>query len=156
MQQKVAQNEADKEKIVNDILKDSKYVIQLLKKTYKMADEHDHRLKKLMEKDLHTLPQNKLNDILSKISKGDKIAQYIIGETKIVQYFQSIIVDTVIYVKKIGNKPTPDNITRNLILQKNLMEMIMHTCLLVTEEFEQLIDYVSEYGKKLQEDVEKC
>ena len=148
--------EVDKEKIVNNILKDSKDVIQLLKKTYKMADEHNHRLKRLMERNLDTMSQEKLNDVLLKISKGDKVVQYIVGESKIVQYFQAIIIDTVIYVKKIGNKCTPDNVRRNLILQKNLMEMIMNTCLLVTEEFDQLIEYVSEYGEKLQEDVEKC
>ena len=137
----------DREKIVRNILKDTKYVIRLLKKTYKMAEEHDHRLHKIMKKDLISMSQEKLNDVLLKISKGDKVAQYILGENKIVQYFQSIIIDTVIYVKKIGNKRTPDNIQRNLILQKNLMEMIMNTCLLVAEELDQLIEYVSEYGE---------
>ena len=131
-----------------EIIEDGNLQILKLKKIQKKAADHQKVLVGLQKKKLAGMTKEELVNVILKMQKGDKIIHYINKEEDVYSFYQQIIKQTIIYVKKIGNEITPTNVAKNIHLQILLMTLIRDSTYLVIEEYNKMITFVSEKFKE--------
>lgn len=119
------------------LLKVFNHSINLLKKVQKTALSHMNMLIKMEDALSSECSKEKLTKLVIRMQRGDKIIRKITESESIAAYFISIIMPTIMQVKKIGNELTTDNVRRNRLLQHNLMFMIVNSIDLILSEYEQ-------------------
>lgn len=94
--------------------------------------------------------EEELVDIVLNMKAADDLVTYLIEEQNdLVSYYQQIIKQTIIYVKKIGNKLTGANVKRNWELQVNLMHMVDISCVVTCQRFDGMVSYMEEKIEEL-------
>lgn len=133
-------------KKIDDISKNIDYEIEILKKIKVESEKHFLKLEKIRDNDLKEKSKDeKLVKIVNKLGKGDEIIQFILSKDESVKtFFQQIIVQTIMNVKRIGNDLTYDNVVRNLELQMNLMYILKETTEIIINEYLQAKKYLKE------------
>lgn len=128
------------EEIMDDIYKE----IEKLEIIENDSATHYRRLEKIEEKfDFSKCSDEELESIVMKMQKGDKVIQNILYfNDSIKSFYQQIITQTIIYVKKIGNELTIENLKRNIELQKNLMYIIENSTKLIIKEYEKAKEFI--------------
>lgn len=122
---------------INKEIKILKKIGAISKKHYKRLEQIENRYK------FEDCSLDDLNNIVSKMQSGDKVIQQILNSKSVVKaYFNQIIVQTIIAVKKIGNVLSTDNVKRNYELQLNLMYMIKSSSELIIKEYEKALEYI--------------
>lgn len=109
--------------------------LKLLKNTQKSALAHMNMLIKLEKALSEECSDQKLEEIVLKMQRGDKVIRNIVTADGIEAYYSPIIVPTIMQVKKIGNELNQENVQRNRLLQHNLMFMIVNSTDLIIKEY---------------------
>lgn len=134
----------DVEEKRQEILNAADKMIQELYKVKRRSEEHYATLEKLYDRIHDGMPKNQLVNVVKKMQKGDKLINYIIGRRNIITFFQQYIVQTITYVKALGNELTPANVLKNLYAQGNLMGALKRASVMLIDECEKLKDTVNE------------
>lgn len=145
---------AEKDRITKykTIIEDINEQISKLKKVAKNSREHFLRLDEIeKEFEIDKCSDEELEFIVIKMQEGDKVIQEILySNDSLKSFYQQIITQTIIFVKKIGNEITAENVKRNIELQKNLMYMIEKSTDIIAKEFEAAKEFVKEKKMQLQ------
>lgn len=136
--------EGEKYNKYTEIVDDIYIEIEKLKIIEEDSAKHFKRLEKIEKKyEISKCNNKQLESIVIEMQKGDKVIQNILHSNDTIKsFYQQIITQTIIYVKKIGNELTIDNIKRNIELQKNLMYMIENTTKLIIREYEKAKEFM--------------
>lgn len=126
---------ADQLKKYDEIIKYLKRDLNLLKQIQKSSLSHMNMLIKIEKTLSRHCSEDRLEKIVIKMQRGDKIVRRIVTSDSIESYFAPIIVPTIIHVKKIGNALTQENVRRNRFLQHNLMFIIVNSTDLIIKEY---------------------
>lgn len=111
--------------IYEEVLKSTGEMITTLENIQNKAVEHYEEISKYKETDYENASFEELVDLVRNMQKGNEIIGYIRKEAAIAEsFYQQIIKQTVIYVKKIGNEITAKTVKRNWELQINLLHLI--------------------------------
>lgn len=111
--------------IYEEVLKSTDEMITTLENIQNKAVEHYEEIVKYKEIDYDNASFEELVELVKNMQKGNEIVTYIRKEAAIAEsFYQQIIKQTVIYVKKIGNEITGKTVKRNWELQVNLLHMI--------------------------------
>lgn len=146
----------DEERIkkYEEIIEGTNKEVKRFKRLIKMSSEHFRVLNKIEEKYiLSKCGMKELEDIVIKMQKGDKVVEKILNSQEyntVKSFYQQIITQTIIFVKKIGNEITPENVQRNLELQKNLMYIIENSSKAIIKEYEKAREFVEDKKNKLE------
>lgn len=137
--------EEEKYKKYKEIIENIYIEIEKFKIIEENAEEHYNRLENIEKKyDISKCNDEQLEDIVMKMQKGDSIIQDILYSNDTIKtFYQQIITQTIIYVKKIGNELTAENLIRNIELQKNLMYIIKNTTKVIIKEYEKAKDFIA-------------
>lgn len=124
LEDKIVTKEMKLEKY-NAVIKTTEAAIEQIKYMQSMAVEHFEVLKKYNDVDFEASTTEELAEIVLTMQKGNKIIDYIYDEGKdIVSYYQQILRQSIINVKRIGNALNGETVKKNLSIQRNLMYMI--------------------------------
>lgn len=118
-----------------ELLKTLNHDLNLLKTIQKSALAHMEMLIKIEKSISRDCSEQKMEKIVLKMQRGDKIIRRIVQANGIEAYYSPIIVPTIMQVKKIGNALTLENVRRNRFLQHNLMFMIVNSTDLIIQEY---------------------
>lgn len=110
--------------------------LNLLKSIQKSALAHMNILISIEKTLSKQCSEQKLEKIILKMQRGDKIIRKIVTADGIEAYYAPIIVPTIMQVKKIGNTLNLENVRRNRFLQHNLMFMIVNSADLIIKEYD--------------------
>lgn len=154
---------------VYGLLKDVKYDPKLALETYKKIKEsgediirrfldvqkrvvdHFNVLMEYENYDFESATQEELVNIVLNMRAADDLVKYLVEEQNdLVSYYQQIIKQTIIYVKKIGNKLTGANVKRNWQLQLNLMHMVDISCVVTCQRFDGMVKFMEEKIQELE------
>lgn len=103
--------------------------------------------------DFESLSQEQLIDIVLNMQKGNEIIDYMVGRQKnLITYYQQILKQTVIYVKKIGNEVTPKTVKRNWELQLHLMFLMEVTTRVIEREYKKAKEFIVNKKKERMEE----
>lgn len=140
----------------NNLIESINKEIKILKKITHISGEHYKKLKEIKEKNkFEKCSFGDLKDIVLKMQSGDSVIKKILNsESSVKSYFNQIIVQTIIAVKKIGNVLNADNVKRNYELQLNLMYIIKDSSKLIIDEYKKAMEYI--VCKKQQLEGENC
>lgn len=140
----VTVSEKDKYNKYKEIIENVDKEIMKLKLIEKDSKNHYNRIEKLEKKfNISKCNNKQLEAIVMGLQKGDKVIKNILySNDTLKSYYQQIITQTIIYVKKIGNELTVDNIERNIELQKNLMYIIENSTKLIINEYEKARNFI--------------
>lgn len=118
-------------------------IIRRLVEVQKRVVGHYEKLKKYRDYDFDGASEDELIQIVLNMRDADELIKYLVEEqSDLVSYYQQIIKQTIIYVKKIGNKLTGENVKRNWELQMNLMHMIDISCVATCKRFRNMTIYM--------------
>lgn len=132
------------------IYQSSERFLEQIQELMDMAEAHYKRLEKYKDFDFDKASDKKLRKILNDLQKGNEMIEYIRKDgVDIATFYQHIIKYTVIYVRKIGNQLTSENIKRNWELQASLMNMFDITSAALRKEIDSMQKFLNE--KKAQE-----
>lgn len=136
----------------NDLINSIKKEIRILKNITKMSNIHYEKLKKIKQNNkFEKCSFDDLTNIVLKMQSGDGVIEKILNSKSAIRtYFNQIIVQTIIAVKKIGNVLNIDNVKRNYELQLSLMYMIKDSSKLIVEEYEKALEYIISKKQKLE------
>ncbi|OPY58779.1 MAG: hypothetical protein A4E55_00653 [Pelotomaculum sp. PtaU1.Bin035] len=135
----------DKLKTYEAIIQSIDEEIKKLKNIKKKSIHHYKRLLEIEKKLLKQCNSEQLERIVLKMQAGDKIIQDILYEKKAIGvFYHQIIVQTIIYVKKIGNMLTLENVRSNHQLQMNLMYIIEKSTDFIVKEYEKARLFIEE------------
>lgn len=138
----------EKSKIYDQIIRNAQRMKKELKGIRKVAIRHLRTVEELFSEDMESMTEEELVSIIEKMQKGDRIVSRIMNNKRIISFYQQIIRQTIIFVKKLGNELTVKNIRDNMRLQMNLMVIIANSTLLVIEEFNQLQNFIENKRKE--------
>lgn len=118
--------------------------IKELEKIRKIASEHYEILKNIDKKyDLEKCTEDDLKKIILKMKSGDNVIKKVQNSKSATkQYFKQIIVQTIIYVRKIGNVINVENVKRNYELQLSLMYMMKGSAEVIIKEYTNAFKYI--------------
>lgn len=125
-----------------EIITSTENIMEQLDEIRKESKDHFKLLQDLYREDIGKMKEKQWIRLVKKMQKGNTIIQKIQEQKYILNYYQPIIKQTVIYVKAIGNELNEANIRRNIELQLNLMQMLYNSTGLIKEEYEKLILYL--------------
>lgn len=135
-----------------EVLEKTDQMMNLLREIQKMTVAHYSVLKKYKGMDFERFTKEELIDIVIEMQKGNEVMDFLNNDAgEAYSFYQQILRQTVIYVKKIGNEINGKNIKRNWELQVNLMHMIDITSVSVGQELERLRAFVQRKRDALQE-----
>jgi len=121
-----------------------------IKRYQERTVEYYHKLEKYIGNDFKGYSEKQLRDVVLDLQEGNSILEMLRTENDdLVTYFQHILKYTIIYVKKIGNELTPENVKRNVDLQANLMRMIDVTAVAVDQKLREMKKVIEEKQAKL-------
>lgn len=138
-----------------EIYEDLKIQIKKLYRIKKESGQHFKLLDEIKQKyNIEKCDENTLLKVLEKMQAGDKIIQHILSsEDSIKTFYRQIIIQTIIFVKQIGNTLSNENVKKNYDLQKNLMYIIDESTDFIIDEFEKakafFYDKMNELGEKV-------
>jgi hypothetical protein len=147
-------NVTDEEKMekYQEVLEKVDHMEDMLREIQKRAVEYYHCLEKYREVDFDALSKEELVDIVVEMQKGNEILEFLNKNAEeAYSFYQQILRQTIIYVKKIGNEINGKNVKRNWELQVNLMYMIDITSVSAGKEIEAMRAFVLEKKNALQE-----
>ena len=127
-----------------EIIKSAKFVIKDLLEINKKAKKYTEKLIDIKNNvDIQSLKEPALKNIISKMNTGNMIIKFI-KERKVyvTTYFNQIIKQSIISVKKIGNDITPETVEKNLDIQLKLMVLITNTSYELIGYYEKLIEHL--------------
>lgn len=135
----------DKIKRYETILESIDEQIIKLKNIKNLAANHYRKLLKIEKAfTIENCNNKQLEQIVLKMQPGDKVIQEVLNSADTIRsFYLQIITQTIIYVKKIGNSLTPENVERNHLLQKNLMYMMDKSTDLIVKEFEAAKQFIN-------------
>lgn len=118
--------------------------IRELEKIRKIASKHYEVLKNIDKKyDLEKCTEDDLKKIILKMKSGDNVIKKVQNSKSATkQYFKQIIVQTIIYVRKIGNVINMENVKRNYELQLSLMYMMKGSAEVIIKEYTNAFEYI--------------
>ncbi len=119
----------------DELIKHLERDLNLLNQIQKSALSHMEMLIKVEKTLSRACNEDRLEKIVLKMQRGDKIVRRIVTSDSIEAYYAPIIVPTIIHVKKIGNALTQENVRRNRFLQHNLMFVIANSTDLIIKEY---------------------
>lgn len=129
----------------DEIIAAGRKMIDNLKDVQDRVVEHYEKLEKYKDFDYDNATKEELYDMVLNMQEADKLVNYLVEEKPdLVSYYQQIIKQTIIYVKKIGNRLTPENVKRNWELQVNLMHMVDISTVATYQRFEEMIQFMEE------------
>lgn len=141
----------------NEILDKISHMIEKLLEIQKLAVEHYKVLEKYKGTDFNTLSYEELVAIVIEMQKGNEVLNYLNKDAEeAYSFYQQILRQTVIYVKKIGNEITGKTVKRNWELQVNLMYLIDITSVSAGKEMDKMRSYVLKKKEDLQEVMESA
>jgi hypothetical protein len=142
LEDKVFDPEIAREKYT-DIIEDADKQIDKIVEIQMKAYGHYSKMIKYLDINWQEKSEKELVKFLKKMQNGDKIIHFIYNNEDTVSFYKQIIKQTIIYVKKIGNEITGENVKRNLQLQLNLMYMINNSSSIIIDEYKKLKEYIS-------------
>ncbi len=126
-------------------------MIEKLLEIQRRAVEHYKVLEKYKGIDFDTLSHEELIAIVVEMQKGNEVLNYLNKDAEeAYSFYQQILRQTVIYVKKIGNEITGKTVKRNWELQVNLMYLIDITSVSAGKEMDKMRSYVLKKKEGLQ------
>lgn len=142
LEERIITNE-EKIKKYDELIESARDSIERLKLVQDRAVNHYNILKEYKDFNYEHATEEELRDIVLNMQAANDIVTYIITEQKdLVSYYQQIIKQTIIYVKKIGNRLTSENVKRNWELQANLMYMIDVATVATSKRFSEMIEFM--------------
>lgn len=123
--------------------------LHLLENIFETSKKHFETLMKIEKKyNFDQCSRADLIDILEQMKAGDQVVNGILYEQEVLQtFYKQIVVQTIIFVKQLGNEMNAANIRRNVELQKNLMYMIHESTRIIIEEFKNARNYIENKRK---------
>lgn len=147
------------EKRMSDSQKKEKYreiqqsaldTVKELKAVQEKALAYHTKLISYKEYEFESATKEELVSLLKAMEPCNQIIPYIYEEhSRLLDYYNQDIRQTIIHVKKIGNAVTAKNVKRNWDLLVNLLEMIMVISAAAAIRFQKASDYMGEEGAKL-------
>ncbi len=142
LEDKVFDPQIAREKYI-EIIEDADKQIDKIAEIQKKAYDHYNKMIKFIDISWQEKSETELVKILKKMQNGDKIIHFVYNNEDTVSFYKQIIKQTIIYVKKIGNEITGENVKRNLQLQLNLMYMINNSSNVIIDEYKKLKEYIT-------------
>ena len=129
----------------DEIIEAAKKILDGLKEVQQRVMGHFEVLMKYKDFDYENASEDDLYHMVLNMQEADKLVTFLVEEkSELVSYYQQIIKQTIIYVKKIGNRLTPENVKRNWELQVNLMQMVDISTVATSQRFTDLIRFIEE------------
>lgn len=144
----------EKVKKYDELIESAKNCLDRLKLIQDRAASHFKVLQEYKDVDYeHATEEELMNMVLNMQSANDIVTYLVKEQSDLVSYYQQIIKQTIIYVKKIGNRLTPENVKRNWDLQVNLMHMIDIATVATSRRFIEMIEFMEKKKKVVQEEI---
>lgn len=132
----------------DEIIKAADDIQKAFKDVQEQVSRHYKVLMGYKDFDYENATGEDLCNMLLNMQEADKLITYITEEkSELISFYQQIIKQTIIYVKKIGNRLTAENVKRNWELQVNLMHMVDISTVAASQRFAQLIHFMEEKKK---------
>lgn len=143
--------EKDKLKKYEEILEKIDHMINLLLDIQRRAVNYYRILEKYKKVDFETLSYEELVSAVMEMQQGNEVLDFLNHNAEeAYSFYQQILRQTVIYVKKIGNEINAKTVKRNWELQLNLMYLIDITSVSVGKEMDIMREFILK-KKALQE-----
>lgn len=121
---------------IDDILQDAQDILDRIKEYCKV-------LNKYADVEFEELTEDELIQVVLELQGTNSVIGFLLGEKKnLVTFFQGNLKQTIIYVKKIGNEVTPENVKRNWELQIHLMYLMELTTNVILKEYGIAKEYI--------------
>jgi hypothetical protein len=89
------------------------------------------------------MSEDELIQVILELQGTNSVIDFLIKEkANLITFFQGNLKQTVIYVKKIGNEVTPQNVKRNWELQLHLMYLMELTTNVILKEYGIAKEYI--------------
>ncbi|MEG1457934.1 MAG: 6-hydroxymethylpterin diphosphokinase MptE-like protein [Acetivibrio sp.] len=132
-----------------EIILSAKDMIKQVEEIKEMAVTHFQSLEKYIDWDNQEATEQELIDIVKAMEPGNDIVFHIAKEgSQTISFYQQILKQTIIYVKKIGNELSARGVKRNLELQLNLMNMLETASIVTIQRFEKMISFLEDKKEK--------
>lgn len=138
----------------DEVIANAEDAIEQFNEVQDKVVEHFNELLKYENYDFEHASDEELYQIVINMKQADELVTFLIEEKQdLVTYYQQVVKQTIIYVKKIGNRLTAEAVKRNWVLQVNLMQLVDITSAATTQKLRELIAFVEEKKKKRMEEI---
>lgn len=121
---------------IDGILQDAHDILGRIKEYCKV-------LNKFVDVDFEQMSEDELIQVILELQGTNSVIDFLIKEkANLITFFQGNLKQTVIYVKKIGNEVTPQNVKRNWELQLHLMYLMELTTNVILKEYGIAKEYI--------------
>ncbi len=121
---------------IDGILQDAHDILDRIKEYCKV-------LNKFVDVDFEQMSEDELIQVILELQGTNSVIDFLIKEkANLITFFQGNLKQTVIYVKKIGNEVTPQNVKRNWELQLHLMYLMELTTNVILKEYGIAKEYI--------------
>lgn len=127
----------------DEVIDAARRIMKSLKEVQERIVKHYEVLMKYQEFDFENADAFRLSQVLTDMQGADQLLTYLAEEKpELSSYYNQLLKQTAISVRKIGNHLTPETVRKNWEIQVHLMKMMDVTAVVTSQRFLNLIQFV--------------